>query len=389
MPRLLFITTGIFFVPDSAPIRAKFLALSDAHTGDVLSVAHKREFRRAEIGGFRVRSIYLPYRVRESAVLRFACFASFILGRTLWEAWARRRPYDAVVVSDPVKLGVVSWIAARLTGAKLVVDLVGNLTKSARYGAERFSTAQRLRHWINNWVAPFILRRADAVKLLYDAQVGDWNVPRDRLFRFHDFVPLAEFHPSDRDDGYLLLVGYPWFLKGVDLLIQAFNRICDAFPKATVRIVGYCEDRAPFERLAAGNPRIGFFKPVHYDAIPALMAGCTAFVLPSRTEAMGRVLLEAMASRKAIVASRVDGIPTYVHDGENGLLFEPESIDGLADALRRILGDPALRKRLAANAYREVHEHLSERRYVEGISRVVAFALAGPKADAVAGSGPP
>jgi glycosyltransferase involved in cell wall biosynthesis len=389
MPRLLFITTGIFFVPDSAPIRAKFLALGAAHTGDVLSVAHKRAFRRAEIGAFRVRSIYLPYRVRESGVLRFACFASFVLCRTLWESWARRRPYDAVVVSDPVKLGVVAWIAARLTGAKLIVDLVGNLSKSVRFGSERLSAAQRLRHRVNNRVAPFILRRADAVKLLYDGQVAQWDLPADRLFRFHDFVPLGEFHAGDGDEGYLLLVGYPWFLKGVDLLIQAFNRICEAFPKATLRIVGYCEDRAPFERLAAGNPRIAFFKPVHYEAIPALMAGCTAFVLPSRTEAMGRVLLEAMASRKAIVASRVDGIPTYVHDGENGLLFEPESIDGLAEALRRILGDPALRERLAANGYREVHENLSEARYVEGVSRMVAFALGEPRADTVAaGSGP-
>lgn len=386
MARLLFITTGVFFVPDSAPIRTKFLALAEEHAGDILSVAHKRAFRRAEIGTFRVRSIYLPYKVRESPVLRLPCFAAFILTRTLWESWFRRRRYDAILVSDPVKLGVVAWIAARLTGSKLIVDLVGNLAKAARLDSEDFSAGQRLRHALNNRVAPFILRRADAVKLLYDAQVGDWDVPKDRLFRFHDFVPLSAFRPGDRDEGYLLFIGYPWFLKGVDLLIQAFNRVCQEFPEATLRIVGYCEDRSPFERLAAGNPRIGFFKPVHYERIPPLMAGCTAFVLPSRTEAMGRVLLEAMASRKAIVASRVDGIPTYVHDGENGLLFEPGSVDGLAEALRRVLGDSALRERLAANGYREVHENLSERQYVAGISRMVAFALGGARDHAVAGS---
>jgi glycosyltransferase involved in cell wall biosynthesis len=389
MARLLFITTGVFFVPDSAPVRAKFLALGAEHSGDILSVAHKREFRRAEIGPFRVRSIYLPYKVRESAVLRLPCFATFILGRTLWESWVRRRGYDAMVVSDPVKLGVVAWIAARLTGAKLIVDLVGNLAKAARLDSETVSAGQKFRHALNHRVAPFILRRADAVKLLYDAQVGQWDVPKGRLFRFHDFVPLSVFRPGDRDEGYLLFIGYPWFLKGVDVLIRAFNQVCGEFPNATLRIVGYCEDRSPFERLAAGNPRIGFCKPVHYEQIPPLMAGCTAFVLPSRTEAMGRVLLEAMASRKAIVASRVDGIPTYVHDGHNGLLFEPESVDGLAEALRRILADRGLRERLAENGYREVHEQLSERRYVEGVSRMVAFALGGERDDAVSGSGAP
>ena len=69
------------------------------------------------------------------------------------------------------------------------------------------------------------------------------------------------------------------------------------------------------------------------------MAGCSLFVLPSRTEAMGRVLLEAMACKKPIIASNVGGIPEIIKDGYNGLLFESENVDDLAEKIRLVLSN--------------------------------------------------
>ncbi len=376
MSRLLFVTTGMFFVPTSKPVTEKFHWLSGEHEGDVLSVAHKKEYRRATLSRFTAHSIYLPYRVRAFGPLRTLCYGLYMLGRTLWVSWVRGERYDAIIVSDPVKLGLLAWIAARLTGARLVIDLVGNLHRSFRFETADPSRMDRIKHMVSNRVAPFILARADAVKLLYDEQIEVAGHPsnRDKYFRFHDFVPLDGFSPQKKDGHYLLFIGYPWYLKGVDTLILAFIRIADEFPDYHLKIVGYCPDRAPFEKLAAGHARIHLENPVQYEEIPGLMAGCTAFVLPSRTEAMGRVLLEAMASQKALVASRVDGIPTYVTDGEYGLLFTPGDVDELADALRRVLGDAGLRARLAKNGRRRVTESLSGQRFAEGMTRLLAHA---------------
>jgi glycosyltransferase involved in cell wall biosynthesis len=78
----------------------------------------------------------------------------------------------------------------------------------------------------------------------------------------------------------------------------------------------------------------------------ALFKGCEWFVLPSRHEPMGIVNLEAMAAGKAVVASRVGGVPELVEDGQNGLLVPPDDPDALALALRRLASDAALSRRL-------------------------------------------
>src|SRR5262249_17734120 len=83
----------------------------------------------------------------------------------------------------------------------------------------------------------------------------------------------------------------------------------------------------------------------HADALE-LISSCSALVLPSRSEGMGRVLLEAMAAAKPIIASRVGGIPHYLRDGENGFLSTAGSIPELGARLLDVLRDPKLARRL-------------------------------------------
>lgn len=90
---------------------------------------------------------------------------------------------------------------------------------------------------------------------------------------------------------------------------------------------------------------------------------------------MGRVLLEAMACRKPIIASRVEGIPHYISDGENGLLFESESVDDLACKLRLLLRDRKLAAQLADNGHRLVHENLSETCFLEKFNAMMRSVL--------------
>ena len=77
----------------------------------------------------------------------------------------------------------------------------------------------------------------------------------------------------------------------------------------------------------------------------------TALVLPSRSEGMGRVIVEAFCRGRPVVGARVGGIPDLVEDGQNGLLVEPGETQALADAIVRVLSDRALAERLAAGAH--------------------------------------
>ena len=77
------------------------------------------------------------------------------------------------------------------------------------------------------------------------------------------------------------------------------------------------------------------------------------FVSPTYAEGFSNTILEAMANRLAVVSCRSVGVVDCIRDGENGLLTEPGDRDGLAEALRRVLRDGVLRRRLADAALEE------------------------------------
>jgi glycosyltransferase involved in cell wall biosynthesis len=85
--------------------------------------------------------------------------------------------------------------------------------------------------------------------------------------------------------------------------------------------------------------------------VAAALDDSTLLVLPSRSEGMGRVIVEAFCRARPVVGSRVGGIPDLVQHESNGLLVEPGDTDGLADALVRVLGERELAERLAAGAH--------------------------------------
>jgi glycosyltransferase involved in cell wall biosynthesis len=78
-----------------------------------------------------------------------------------------------------------------------------------------------------------------------------------------------------------------------------------------------------------------------------------------------------MAARKAIVASAVGGIPYYIQDNDNGLLFESENIEDLAAKLSRLLLDSEIRKRLAERAHERVKSYFDERAYVRAFQKML------------------
>ena len=263
--------------------------------------------------------------------------------------------YDVIVSYGPYTTSLAGLMLSRLTGAKLVIDMPGHPFESYSYYP---GVLPRIKKHVSRVLVPALLKRADMVKLLYptsstisaDIRSPGRRVPRLRC-RLDDEAPVGTAARAVRGRGrYVLFLGFPWHLKGVDILIKAFHKVADKHPDVTLRVVGHCPDRGPFERLAAGHPRISLEKAVMPDDAIALMSRCEIFVLPSRTEAMGRVLLEAMAARKPIIASRVGGIPTYVEDGRNGLLFNSENVQELAAGMDLLLQDSDYADKLAARA---------------------------------------
>lgn len=165
----------------------------------------------------------------------------------------------------------------------------------------------------------------------------------------------------------VLHIGHLGAEKGQSDLIAAAVPIHAAVPDARVVIVGGGKLRASLEReaSAAGEARVlfaGFWPP---ESIGSLLAAAEVFVLPSRQEGLGSILLDAMSAGVPVVATSTGGIPEIVRDGDTGLLVPPASPAALAKAVIRLLKDPALAGRIAAAGRTFVREQGGADRMVE------------------------
>ncbi len=323
----------------------------------------RKEDRNATIGDFRFHAGV----ARRSTVIRNLIMLISFPIKGLWLHYFKNK-FDVIVSPDPLLTGIIALLIGKLTGVKVIVEVNGNFESAFKQSSGKPILMDRIKHNITHIIMPFVLNRANAVKLLNKNQIKSYKKLKypEGYYRFAGFIPLNLFKEGKKDKKYILFLGYPWYLKGVDILIKAFKIISPDFPEYSLKIVGWCPSHKEyFADLARGNNKIELCDPVFYEEAIQLMSECSLFVLPSRSEAMGRVLLEAMASKKPIIASNVGGIPTYIKDGYNGLLFQSENVQDLAEKMRELLSDRVYARKLAENGYHYVHKYLSEECYLE------------------------
>jgi glycosyltransferase involved in cell wall biosynthesis len=165
-------------------------------------------------------------------------------------------------------------------------------------------------------------------------------------------------------------------VKCLDLFLRAAAEVARLHPDAAFHLGGIGELRGPLERLAQ---ELGLAKRCTFHGavkdVPAFLNGLDICVLASRSEGMPNVILEYMASGRAIVATAVGAVPEMIDDGTHGLLVPPGDVPAMARALCRLLDDPGLAARLAAAARRRVRQLYDKdeaiERFEEFYSRLV------------------
>jgi glycosyltransferase involved in cell wall biosynthesis len=152
------------------------------------------------------------------------------------------------------------------------------------------------------------------------------------------------------DKPYLLCVGALQPRKNVPLAIEAYARLSGRGTECELVIAGGDRggrldvlDAILRTRLTGSVHLVGH---VEDDVLPALYSAARALVFPSLYEGFGLPALEAMASGTPVIASNTTGLAEAV--GDAGLTVDPRSVDELAEAMRRVLGDEELRQRLVA-----------------------------------------
>jgi colanic acid/amylovoran biosynthesis glycosyltransferase len=227
------------------------------------------------------------------------------------------------------------------------------------FDVRHYRLAEKLRH------ARFVVCISDFAR----SQLMALSEPRawSKLTVVHVGIPIDQFTPLDDGDPSftahnVLCIGRLVPEKGQAVLIEAVARLAERDESASVIFAGEGPQRIPLESLAERlgvADRVSFRGAVGQEELHALYEEASVFCLPSFSEGVPVVLMEAMAMRVPVISTTITGIPELIEDGRSGLLVPPGRPDRLAEALQRLLADESLRRELGSAGREKVIEEFN------------------------------
>jgi glycosyltransferase involved in cell wall biosynthesis len=295
--------------------------------------------------------IPVPSLVRSISPLRDLTAFCTLLGHI-------RRQRPDIVHTHTSKAGILGRLAARLAGVPHIVHTPHGHVFYGHFGRLASAFFLSLERGFGRFTEKIVTLTAHERRDYLDLKVGR---PQD-LLTIPSGVDLDPFDADLPDpatkkaslglDPARRLVGFAgWLLpiKGPMHLLNAMSAVWENHPDATLVFVGKGAMEAELRRKA---DRLGLNGRVKFlgwrNDLHEIMPLFDVFVLPSLNEGMGRVLVEAMAAGRPIVASRVGGIPDLVHHGVNGLLAPPRDERQLAENIAFLLSNPDQATRMGA-----------------------------------------
>jgi glycosyltransferase involved in cell wall biosynthesis len=177
------------------------------------------------------------------------------------------------------------------------------------------------------------------------------------------------------EEPHLLFVGVLERYKNVDGLAAAWLLVARRLPEARLRLVGAGTQVDVAESLAREGVR--WDRRLEPGELALALDESRALLLPSASEGLPRVAIEAFLRGRAVVGARAGGIPDIVEDGVNGLLVDPNDTAGLAAAIERVATDQELARRLGEAAHASSSRWVSTpEEYADRVRAVVDAALA-------------
>jgi glycosyltransferase involved in cell wall biosynthesis len=325
--------------------------------------------RLAESG---VRTIALPSLARDIFPLH-----EWRALRELTELIRRERP--TVLHLNSSKAGVLGSVAGRRARVPHIVFTVhGWPHRESR--SPLWRTAARLGSWLT-----ILLAHAVIAVSACDLRTAPVLLSRRKITVVHNGIPDFSLLTREEARQFLAPTLAPlkklskWLIlpaelspnKGIDLAIRAFAGVSTNIDDAALVIVGEGDEHQELSDLIASYGLeeraflVGFVPDVR-----RYLSAANAFLMPSRKEGFPIALLEAGQAGLPLVAAAVGGIPEVIEHGKNGLLIRPGDIDGLADAMTRLLTDTGEAARLGVELKKTVSNKFSEEEMITKTVRV-------------------
>jgi len=232
------------------------------------------------------------------------------------------------------------------------------------------------------------VRHADRVRAVGDftaeiARDAGYTGDIDRFMTYSDWRQFLERDvvPASAEPR-IVFVGALEPYKAPEILLDAWARVVRTVPDAHLALVGAGPMRAALEAQAADlglDGTVEFCGALPPEQVIDRLDGSRCMVLPSRSEGVPRVVLEAMARARAVVGARAGGTPELLEDGVTGLLVPPDDPERLADALVQLLTDRDRADAMGAEGRRRALRRDPVAEYDAGTARLAAWiAATGP-----------
>lgn len=179
-----------------------------------------------------------------------------------------------------------------------------------------------------------------------------FNAAEKKIYVFPNTIPISQ-QTNTTNNQTIAFIGRLDRTKGADILVKAFIKIADIFPKAILLIAGSGDRHEELKNEinnAKLQSRIILEGNVSYDKVYEIMQSINFLVVPSRADNFPTTVLEAFSVATPVIGSNSGGIPEMVIDGYNGLLFEKENVDDLANKLKQMFSNKQERDKMAINA---------------------------------------
>ena len=306
-----------------------------------------------------VKVIALPSMVRSIRLIKdFRALFSLM--------WLIIKEKPEIVHTHSSKGGILGRLAAKIAGVPYIIHTPHGHVFYGHFGT--------LASKVFLWVERIFSRFTDRMVALTDGEKDDYIslavCSPDKIFKIHSGVEVNKFMQGngnrvekrrslglDQNEAVIGFVGWLLPIKGPDYLLKAMDFVWHGHPEASVVLVGKGDLDVDLRAEALKKNANGKVKFLGWrEDIDEIMPLFDMLVLPSLNEGMGRVLVEAMAAGKPVVASRVGGIPDLVRHGETGYLVPPANEQALADGIKMLLDDPEKAKQMGQRGQEYCHQ---------------------------------
>jgi len=290
-------------------------------------------------------------------VIYFTIFGIFEINRLL-----KKYNFEIFQASDAGG-ALLALMASKVYKRKYIFEIQGDIFDYPT------KNKNKIHSYFVKFFSRFLAKRADYIRIvspfLYDP-LDRLGVDRKKIFLIPPRCDSKLFNNKNIDPTIyqklpinkynILFIGNLIYVKGVDILLEAFALIEKEFSDIALFYVGDGEEELQLKSRVSElrlDKKVIFFGRLDYKLIPSIMYYSDVLILPSREEGVGRVILESMAMKLPVIASNIGGIPLVIEDAKDGILFEPEDINELKRHILFLINNKSFSDNITNNAHQK------------------------------------